>query len=134
MNDLERLGKYVARQQDEVLAGRASVGAARDRFLSAVPRAGRPRMPRLAIALAACFALVVGVVIARRPSALDTLRVSVGGEPLAEAGGSRVEAPLASDVPLTFSDGSRLQLQAGGSVMLRGCRRRARTPSLSTGS
>jgi TolA-binding protein len=102
---LRALGAQLAREQDEILARHAGPAVLRP------ARRGKPERARwtLPAAAAAAVALVVGGVWMARPRSLE---LTIAGEPA--AAGAWIAAPAGSPVPIRFSDGTDVRLDAGG--------------------
>jgi TolA-binding protein len=104
---LDALLRKVAEEQDTLRAADPMVERLAGRFHRYTPRARRSSRSWVvlaAAALAACAALVVGLV--RRPSSLVVTVGSSGNAPL----GAWLGAPDTRSLPLEFSDGSRFEL------------------------
>ena len=113
LTPFEELGREVARAQDEALAQPEALAAARQGFLAAAQAssqrtARRPWLLFAATATAAALGAFLVVVLWPRP--ID-VQVGAAGRWLAKE--SYVAAAGPTDLPLSFSDGSRLELRAG---------------------
>jgi TolA-binding protein len=101
---LRALGAQLAREQDEILARHAGPAVLRP------ARRGKAEWARwmLPAAAAVVAAIVVGGVWMARPRSLE---LTIAGEPA--AAGAWIAAPAGSPVPIRFSDGTDVKLDAG---------------------
>ncbi|HKY37186.1 MAG TPA: FecR domain-containing protein [Polyangiaceae bacterium] len=111
---LQRLGRDLAVEQDEVLAQDLSLGSVRVRITGhPVRRPSRARLWAGAVTLAAAAAGVAAYVVNRSSVPLE---VTFGGHALAV--GEWVSATEASTPPIRFSDGSQITLSQGSRARL----------------
>jgi transmembrane sensor len=106
LTPLERLGERAARTQDRALARARVTEATKERLLAAPVSRGKTRPIALAAALAAL--VVVALVVALRPAPLAFDRGPAGAGHV----GEWIAAPLDVALPLRFSDGSQIVLEA----------------------
>jgi len=110
-DELHKLGRKVAAEQDAALEGGRALRAARERFvlsLSAVPRERASFVPKLAAAFAVAL-VAVGLIWTLRSEAPQILTYSVDAGTV-EAHESRFIDAASTPRTLRFSDGTRLQL------------------------
>ena len=113
VEQLQRLGRDIASEQDKALAQDLSLGSVRAKIIGRPMRGGRRfRARALAVALAA--AAVVALFVAWRPRA--PLVATLGDHPLTV--GEWVSATDASSPHIRFSDGSEVALSPGARARL----------------
>lgn len=109
---LRELGSSMARSQDRVRSARASrLAAMREAVLDAADEAPEPRLGRSSWSMAAAaLAAAVAIVVWSAWPAAMTFEVGVGETGVA---GAWIAAPREGDLPLDFSDGTRVLLDGG---------------------
>jgi hypothetical protein len=122
--DLEGLGQHVAATQERRLATLHAAEKAREGFLADLAAHNVPK-PRTGLRPAAAWGLAAAAALAGAAATFVALRggddapaFSVGDEPFASAAGRHVVAPATGPVPIHFSDGSELKVEAESSVVV----------------
>lgn len=123
MSALDRLGQFIAREQDALRSRAPDRTLVRERLNSLPLRAGSSRLRRLGLGLACAAIAAASLVLWARPLAREPLTLAVGRAEKPAPVGTFIEAPKLESLRLRFSDGTRVEMAP---------RSRARLVSLET--